>query len=359
MSRASAEVWTTVKKLIWLGLLVLVTISVAVVSGDRLLRHPPLMADRVEKVDHTNAATASVMPVSTPDVSADKLLAHIRALNYRRYTEASRDRARNYLMKSLQALGWSPTLQPFESGVNVFAERPGTDPQAGAVLVAAHYDTVEVSPGADDNSTGVAVVLEVARLLGSRPTPRTLQLALFDREEEGLLGSKAFTSSKAQVENLRGVVVMDMVGYACHTAGCQRYPVGLPVVPSTDKGDFLAVVGDSEHLPLLQAFQQSGQAGLPSVLTLPVPLKGILTPDTLRSDHARFWFQGIGAVLVSDTANLRTPHYHQPTDKPATLDRAFFEGSAQIVVNATAALLADRDRLETQASTSQPSSGKG
>ena len=346
------------KKWIWLGLLVLLTISVAVVNGDRLLRHPSLMADRMEnKVNHTSAATASVAPVSTPDVSADKLLAHIRALNYRRYTEASRDRARNYLMKSLQALGWSPTLQPFDSGVNVFAERPGTDPQAGAVLAAAHYDTVEVSPGADDNSTGVAVVLEVARLLGSRPTPRTLQLALFDREEEGLLGSKAFTSSKAQVENLRGVIVMDMVGYACHTAGCQRYPVGLPVIPSTDKGDFLAVVGDSEHLPLLQAFQQSDRA-LPSVLTLPVPLKGILTPDTLRSDHARFWFQGIGAVLVSDTANLRTPHYHQPTDKPATLDRAFFRGSAQIVVNTTAALLADRDRLETQASTPQLS-GKG
>ena len=346
------------KKWIGLGLLVLVAIAVVMISGDRFLQHSSSITDKVEKVDHISAATASVMPVSTPDVSADKLLAHIRALNYKRYTEASRVRARNYLMKSLQALGWSPTLQPFESGVNIFAERPGTDPQAGAVLVAAHYDTVKVSPGADDNSTGVAVVLEVARLLRSHPTPRTLQLALFDREEEGLLGSKAFTSSKAQVENLRGVIVMDMVGYACHTAGCQRYPVGLPVVPFTDRGDFLAVVGDSEHLPLLKAFQQSSQA-VPSVLTLPVPLKGILTPDTLRSDHARFWFQGIGAVLVSDTANLRTPHYHQPTDKPATLDQAFFEGSAQIVVNATAVLLADRDRLETHASTSQPSSGRG
>ena len=347
------------KKWIGLGLLVLVAIAVVMISGDKFLQHSSSITDKVEKVDHISAATASVMPVSTPDVSADKLLAHIRALNYRRYTEDSRERARKYLTASLKAAGWSPTLQPFESGVNIFAERLGTDPKAGAVLVAAHYDTVEVSPGADDNSTGVAVVLEVARLLGSHPTPRTLQLALFDREEEGLLGSKAFTSSKAQVENLRGVIVMDMVGYACHTAGCQRYPVGLPVVPFTDTGDFLAVVGDSEHLPLLQAFQQSGRVGLPSVLTLPVPLKGILTPDTLRSDHARFWFQGIGAVLVSDTANLRTPHYHQPTDKPATLDRSFFKGSAQIVVNATAALLADRDRLETQASTSQPSSGRG
>ena len=93
------------------------------------------------------------------------------------------------------------------------------------------------SPGADDNATGVASVLEVARLLGSRPTPRTLQLALFDREELGLLGSRAFVADKKHLENLQGAIVMDMVGFACHQVGCQKYPQGLPVVPPSDKGD--------------------------------------------------------------------------------------------------------------------------
>jgi hypothetical protein len=77
----------------------------------------------------------------------------------------------------------------------------------------------------------------------------------------------------------------------------------------------------------------------------------MLLPDTLRSDHAPFWYQGVGAVLLTDTANLRTPHYHQASDTLRTLDKPFFTGAAQIVVNATTKLL-DRDRLETEPITS-------
>lgn len=75
------------------------------------------------------------------------------------------------------------------------------------------------------------------------------------------------------------------------------------------------------------------------LLKLPIPLKGLLTPDVLRSDRAPFWYQGVGAVLVTDTANLRTPHYHQPSDVPATINREFFTGAAQIVLNATRIML--------------------
>lgn len=333
------------RKWIFWALLVLVAIAV-VVSGSELFRPrpEPVLVSRVDSIIDATAGSLyaqeeSVPPVSAPQVAADQLMAHVKALNFKRYTEGDRDRARTYLTKSLKKLGWSPVLQPFEGGVNIVATRQGTDPEAGTVLVAAHYDTVVVSPGADDNATGVAVVLEAARLLGSRPTPRTLQLLFFDQEERGLRGSLAFAANSANLDKLRGVIVMDMVGYACHTAGCQRYPEGLPITPPTDTGNFLAVVGDAEHSSLLDAFQKSGQPSLPQVLTLPVPFKGMLTPDVLRSDHAPFWYKGVGAVLVSDTANLRTPHYHQPSDKPATLDRSFFTGAAQIVVNATTSLL--------------------
>lgn len=333
------------RKWFWLALLVLVVIS----SSGFFQQRPssvevpslePTPSIRVESSNSDAAAIPQVIPA--PKVESKQLFKHIKALNFKRYTEAERDRARDYLTQSLKKLGWSPTLQPFESGVNIFAQRQGTDPEAGSILVAAHYDTVPVSPGADDNASGVAVVLEVARLLGSRPTPRTLQVAFFDQEELGLRGSIAFAANEAHLTNLHAVIVMDMVGFACYTAGCQRYPDRLPITPPTNQGDFLAVVGDSEHLPLLNTFQQSGQPSLPPVLTLPVPLKGMLMPDTLRSDHAPFWYQGVGAVLLTDTANLRTPHYHKPSDTPATLDRAFFRGAAQIVVNATTALLEKR-----------------
>jgi len=280
------------RKWLWL-VLVLVAIAVVVSRGDFSRQAAsPVLQSRVES--STGVAMASVPAVRLPEVNPDELFAHVEALNFKRYTEAERDHARDYLVHSLEKLGWSPTLQPFKGGVNVLAERKGTDLQAGKVLVAAHYDTVAVSPGADDNNTGVAVVLEIARLFGSRPTPRTLQLVLFDQEERGLRGSIAFVANEPHLENLHGVIVMDMVGFACYTAGCQRYPIGLPVTPPTDKGDFLAVVGDSEHLPLLATFQKSGQPGLPSVLTLPVPFKGLLTPDTQRSDHAPFWYGGGG-----------------------------------------------------------------
>ncbi|HCF30004.1 MAG TPA: peptidase M28 [Cyanobacteria bacterium UBA11049] len=330
----------------WIGLALLVLVMVGVVNSSKFLPHQSSrrFQQQITVVQQSKASTANAasMYVNTLKVSREKLLAHIRALNYRRYTEAERDRTRAYLIQSLKQLGWKTELQTFENGVNIFAQRQGTDPKAGSILVGAHYDTVSVSPGADDNATGVAVVLEVARLLGSRPTARTLQLALFDREELGLLGSRAFVANEKHLENLQGAIVMDMVGFACHKVGCQKYPQGLPVVPPSDRGDFLAVVGDMEHATLLDAFQPSGQDSLPPVLTLPVPLKGMLMPDTLRSDHAPFWYRGVGAVLLTDTANLRTPHYHQPSDTPATLDKSFFTASAQLVVNATTKLLEAR-----------------
>jgi len=118
---------------------------------------------------------------------------------------------------SLSRLEWSPTLQPFEGGVNIFAQRQGTDPQAGAVLVAAHYDTVPGSPGADD--------IRGCRRSGSCPfrfTSHTpdVTISVFDQEELGLRGNIAFAANEVHL-TLRGVIVMDMVGFACYTVGCQ------------------------------------------------------------------------------------------------------------------------------------------
>jgi hypothetical protein len=140
-----------------------------------------------------------------------------------------------------------------------------------------------------------------------------------------------------------------MIGFACHTAGCQKYPPVLPITPPTDVGNFLAVIGDQGHMPLINAFTNATSSALPQVLTLPVPLLGPFTPDLLRSDHAPFWQKGIGAVMVTDTANFRNPNYHQATDTVNTLDPDFFSGATQIVVNAVTSL------LSTPQSTSQPS----
>ena len=303
----------------------------------------PLTAE----VEVNSTPVAKPLP---PQADAQRLFSHIKALAFQRHTAAERQQARDYILQALQAAGWSSTLQSFEGGTNIFARRPGTDSEAGSILVAAHYDTVLGSPGADDNASGVATVLEIARLFGSRPTPRTLEIALFDQEEEGALGSYAFTTHKANLTHLQAVIVVEMVGFACHTLGCQRHSQGLPITPPTQQGDFLVIVGDAEHLPLLKAFQQADQSNLPPILPLSVPFRGVMTPDLLRSDHAPFWYQGVGAVMVTDTADFRNPHYHQSSDTPETIDRSFLRGSAQIVANATAVLLAGRKSLATDLS---------
>ena len=287
-----------------------------------------------------------------PQVDSERLFADVQKLSFQRFTDSERRRTRNYITNELKKQGWESSSEQFQQGVNIFAEKPGIDSEAGAILLAAHYDTVLNSPGADDNATGVAVLLEIARLFKSASTPRTLQLAFFDQEEAGLLGSRAFVNNTARLQNLRGVIVMDMVGYACYTKGCQKTPSGFPIAPISDKGDFLAVVGDIEHLPLINTFKNvdkniNNSSKLPPVFTLPVPLKGVFTPDVLRSDHAPFWIQGIGALLVTDTANLRSSFYHQPSDIPANIERNFFAGAAQLVVNVTNALLQGSGSLAT------------
>lgn len=276
--------------------------------------------------------------VNVPRVDEARLVAHLQALAGERYTRAERDRARNYLINTLQDFGWTVTTQSFPTGVNVIAQQPAK-PSASTVLVVAHFDTVELSPGADDNATGVVAALEVARLLRDRSSNQALAIALFDQEEQGLVGSSAFTANPSNLTNLLGVINLEMLGYTCNTPGCQTYPEGLPVTPPSDRGDFLGIVGDQEHTYLLQAFQLAHSARLPPIVTVPIPFKGVLTPDVLRSDHAPFWLRNIGAVMIGDTANFRNPHYHQPSDTLDTLDRSFFVGATQLVVNATAVLL--------------------
>lgn len=337
-------------KWIWLMLLVLATVAVVSCSGS-VQQHTKPPSVETMRVATPQPKMESKPLVDTPQVSPTKLFSHIQRLNYTRYTPAERSRTRAYITTELQKLGWKPKLENFPDGINIIAKRQGTNKQAGTILVAAHYDTVYISPGADDNASGVAVLLEIARLLRTYATPRTLELVFFDREEAGLIGSRAFVMNQAHLQNLHGVIVMDMVGYACHTVGCQKYPVGLPVTPPSDKGNFVAVVGDIEHSSLLSAFHNTNRStNLPPVLTLPIPFKGLLTPDVLRSDHAPFWYQGLGAILVTDTANLRTPHYHQPSDIPGTIDREFFTGTAQVVLNATINLLENRNDLTNNSS---------
>lgn len=281
-------------------------------------------------------------PPPRTTVEPDRLMAHVRALAFPRFAEARRKKARGIIAHALTEMGYTPDLQGYKTGMNVIAERPGRDPAAKAVLVAAHFDTVPGTPGADDNASAVAVALEVARQLKDRPTRRPLRIVFFDEEEVGMVGSSAYALSPTRRAGLSAVVVLEMVGFTCKTKGCQRFPPGLPPGLAPDVGDFIAVVGDLEHVELLEAFRRAGGPDRPPIFALPVPDKGDPLPDTRRSDHAPFWDAGIGAVMVTDTADLRNPHYHQPSDTPETLDPQFMAGVAAMTIDAVIELL-ERD----------------
>ena len=189
------------------------------------------------------------------------------------------------------------------------------------ILVGAHYDTVPGSPGADDNASGLAVLLLLAELLASAQPRRSVYLVAFDLEEYGLMGSTACAQQwKAQQRPLHLMLSLEMLGYFISDANSQQYPLNAlgRIYPST--GDFLALVGNAAAAFKMRRIQQSlRRAGAPCQW-LPVVNKGKQIPSVRRSDHAPFWDEGYSAILVTDTAELRNPHYHTASDQIETLD---------------------------------------
>ncbi|WJK41011.1 M28 family peptidase [Solwaraspora sp. WMMA2056] len=228
--------------------------------------------------------------------------------------------------------------------VNLIADagRPADGP---IVEVCAHWDTVAGSPGADDNASGVAGLLEVARVLAADPPARRPRFCLFGGEEDDV----PFTGSRAHVARLgsdgvpvAGAVVLEMIGYRDATVGSQRIPAGLGDmlgdVDGLDRGDFVAVVGSIESSQWLAAFQAAGWVQEPSLPVVPLPVPRRQGGDVARSDHVPYWDAGLLAVMVSDTADFRNPHYHRPTDTLDTLDLGFAAAVATAVADAVRTL---------------------
>ncbi|NJL89371.1 MAG: M28 family peptidase [Coleofasciculaceae cyanobacterium SM2_1_6] len=200
------------------------------------------------------------------------------------------------------------------------------DPHQPLIIIGAHYDGVPNSPAADDNGTGVAVLLELARIIAAEPLAYPVQLIAFDLEEFGLLGSAAYVETlKAQERQVRIMLSLEMLGYCDRTPNSQTYPAGLErFYPNT--GDFIALIGNfSLILDLMKMGDEIRRSGTPCEW-LPMPNQGRLVPATRLSDHAPFWDAGYPAVMVTDTAFMRNPHYHKESDRLDTLDLDFLTG---------------------------------
>jgi Zn-dependent M28 family amino/carboxypeptidase len=191
------------------------------------------------------------------------------------------------------------------------------------LLIGAHYDAVPGCPGADDNATGIAVLLELARAFAAHPTRYPIRLVAFDLEEYGLVGSTAYAADlHQQKQALRLMVSLEMLGYCCSTPGSQVYPPGLQYF-YPNRGDFIGLIGNWRSIPDLLRLSRSLRRAGQSCEWLPAGARGKIVPDTRRSDHAPFWDRGYRAIMVTDTANLRNPHYHRSSDRLETLDLDF------------------------------------
>lgn len=249
--------------------------------------------------------------------------------------------ALRYITDQLDAAGYDVVVERYGSDlsdVNLLAMLSGA-PTGTVLEVAAHWDTEADTPGADDNASGVAGLLEVARVLSTlEGLNRTVRFCFFGGEEDPgpYAGSRAHVARLTDVVD--GAIVLEMIGYRDARPGSQRVPaVPLRDAPP-DRGDFIALVGDERAGGYLAALQHSAWAYAPDlpVVAIAGPVERLQAAS--RSDHVPYWHSGRRGLMVTDTADYRNPHYHRPSDTLDTLDLEFAAQVSRMVAGAVATL---------------------
>jgi hypothetical protein len=272
----------------------------------------------------------AVAPWDGPHADPSRLYETVRALVALgpRDDEAGMARAADFIRAQLPG----STIQDYRFANGTYRNvilRFGPE-TAQRIVVGAHYDVRGPFEGADDNASGTAGLLELARLLRARPPPMRTELVFYPREEVDGMGSAVHARSLA-IADVRAAIVLEMIG--CFS-GTQTYPLGFLDLLYPERGDFIAVVGRPRDLALTRAVKR----GLAST---GVPVESINAPERIRgignSDHRNYWARGMTAVMVTDTAWYRNPRYHTAQDTPETLD---YVSMARVVDGVAAALLA-------------------
>ena len=282
------------------------------------------------------------LPALTPEqeVLRTRLERHVRALaadiGVRSGDEYAKvQRAAAYIERELQALGFSVASQEFSANGRIYrnleATLGGTTLRQEVVVLGAHYDSAEEAPGADDNASGVAAVLEVARLFAKGPQARTVRFVLFPNEEPPWfatsdMGSRHYAAeARARNDQIVAMMSIESIGYYDSDPGTQRYPFPLNYA-YPDVGDFIGFVSNLKSRGLLHQAISAFRAHTR------FPTQGAAAPAWVPgvwwSDHWSFWKEGYPAIMISDTAPYRNPFYHTPQDTPDRLD---YDRTARVV----------------------------
>jgi len=251
--------------------------------------------------------------------------------------------AADWAKDALMASGLPVEEQSFGAGDRSFRYFVGHygDTEGPVLVVGAHYDVCGEQPGADDNASGVAGLLELARLL-ARQQPEVrhrIELALWPLEEPPnfrtpAMGSAVHANSLAlSGADVRGMISLEMIGYFSDEKGSQSFPAPGMSLLYTSRGDGIVVVGNSSSWWFTRRVKKrmAGSTEL-TVRSINAPA---FVPGVDFSDHLNFWQAGWNAVMITDTAFYRNPNYHEPTDTPDTLD---YERMADVVTGVYAAI---------------------
>ncbi len=272
------------------------------------------------------------LPALTQDEAAlsSRLRAHVEAIGSREHNvkhyEALEAAAR-YVERTFQEIGYDTTSQVYEvdgkSVRNIEATLRGRTTPGQIILVGAHYDSVAGAPGANDNASGVAGMLEIARAMRDCAPARTVRFVAFVNEEPPYfqteqMGSLVYARMcKARGDEIVGMITPETIGYYSDAPGSQKYPFPFNLF-YPDTGNFVAFVGNRDSRELVGRVVASFRAHTP------FPSEGAAAPGSIEgvgwSDHWSFWQAGYPALMVTDTAPFRYPYYHERTDTPDKID---------------------------------------
>ena len=274
----------------------------------------------------------------TPQFSLDELKAAVnlrKDVNYIAGTIGERNMdhykglqdAAQYIEDSLKGLGYGIEEQEYnvegKRAKNISAEIRGTSRPQEIVIVGAHYDSVHGCPGADDNGSGIAALLEIARELKNTTPARTVRFVAFANEEppnfwSPTMGSWVYAKRSHRLkENIVAAISLETIGMYSEAENSQHYPPGFSLFfPS--KGNFIGFVGNLSSRSLVRdALSQFRK-------TTQFPSEGVAAPGGMTgvgwSDHWSFWQEGYPAIMITDTAPFRNPNYHRLSDMPGTLN---------------------------------------
>jgi len=236
------------------------------------------------------------------------------------------DNAAGYIEEKFLSSGLSVERQPFtyrgNTYWNIIGKKEG--PDKAVLVVGAHYDTVIGTPGADDNASGIAALLELARLSGNAPGKRPVRFVAFCLEEPPVfftsrMGSLVYANSlRDRKVQVFGMISLEMLGYYSEEKDSQYYPLPVFRMFYPNTGNFIAFVGNLSSRHFANDFKRVFKGASP------FPAESLNSPSIIPgvdfSDHRSFWKNGYRAIMITDTAFYRNPNYHAPGDTLDTLD---------------------------------------